>query len=86
MLITTANGSLLEMLINEIITILNKMTKINDHGESGRSLLKKQASAGIFEIDTASCMQAQMATMNQMLKALTVEKANKAPAYTLTAI
>lgn len=39
-----------------------------------------------FLLDTAASLQAQMVAMNQMLKMLTVEKANKAPAATSAAI
>ncbi|XP_022158836.1 uncharacterized protein LOC111025302 [Momordica charantia] len=77
MLNTLANGSLLEKSVNEIVDVLNKMTDINDQGEMGRSLPKKQVSTGIFELDTVASMQAQMAAMNQMLKQLTMEKETK---------
>uniref|UniRef100_A0A6J1DYY9 Uncharacterized protein LOC111025557 n=1 Tax=Momordica charantia TaxID=3673 RepID=A0A6J1DYY9_MOMCH len=74
---TAANCSLLEKSVNEIIDILNKMIDINDQIELGRSLPKKQASAGIFELDTVTSLQAQISAMSQMLKQLTMKKANK---------
>ncbi|XP_022158314.1 uncharacterized protein LOC111024824 [Momordica charantia] len=77
MLNTAANDSLFEKSISEIIDILNKMTDSNDQGEIGRSLPKKQVSARVFELDTVASMQAQMATINQMLKQLTMEKETK---------
>lgn len=83
---TVANGSLLEKSANEIMTIFNKITEINDQGALGRSLPKRQPSAGIFELDIATSLQAQIAAMNKMLKTLTMEKAKKALAATSATI